>query len=62
VVVSREIEAVFRGGGDMCREPRGLSPAEQENLGAALAEVFAKARDAEEFERLAGSLQEAEAN
>jgi hypothetical protein len=41
---------------------RGLSPAEQEKLGAAIAEVFAKAREAEEFEQLARPHQEAEAN
>jgi hypothetical protein len=43
-------------------ERPGLSPAEQEKLGAAMAEVFAKARETEEFERLARSLQEAEAS
>jgi len=36
-------------------EPRGLSPAEQEKLGVAMAEVFAKAREAEEAEQLARS-------
>jgi hypothetical protein len=43
-------------------ERRGLSPAEQEKLGAAMAEVFAHAREAEEFEQLAKSFREAEAS
>ena len=46
----------------MSGELRGLSPADQEKLGAAVAEVFAKARDAEEFEQVARSLAAAEAN
>jgi hypothetical protein len=33
-------------------EQRGLSPQDQEKLGAHMAEVFAKAREAEEFENL----------
>jgi hypothetical protein len=41
---------------------RGLSPADQEKLGAAMAEVFAKARETEKFERLTRSLVAAEAN
>jgi len=43
-------------------EQRGLSPAEQEKLGAAMAEIFAKAREAEEFEQLARSCREAKAS
>jgi len=43
-------------------ERRGLSPADQEKLGAVMAEVFAKAREAEKFERLTRSLEAAEAN
>ena len=46
----------------MSGEPRGLSPADQEKIGAVMAEVFAKAREAEKFERLTRSLEVAEAN
>jgi len=46
----------------MSGERRGLSPVDQEKLGAAMAEVFAKAREAEKFERLTRSLEMAEAN
>lgn len=46
----------------MSGERRGLSPADQEKLGAAMAEVFAKAREAEEFEQLTRSLDAAETN
>ena len=46
----------------MSGERRGLSPADQEKLGAAMAEVFAKAREAEKFERLMTSPEAAEAN
>ena len=46
----------------MSADQRGLSPAEQELLGAAMAEVFAKAREAEELEQLARSLEETEAS
>src|SRR5262245_11573321 len=59
---SRLSEAVIPGGGEVSDERRGLSPADQEKLGAAWAEIFAKAREAEEFEQLARSLQEAEAS
>jgi hypothetical protein len=45
------------GGGEVCGEQRGLSPADQEKLGAAMAEVFAKAREAEKFEQLTRSLE-----
>jgi hypothetical protein len=47
--------------GEVSSERRGLSPAEQEQLGAAMAEAFASAREAEELEHLA-SLQDAEAS
>ena len=46
----------------MSAEQRGLSPEEQEKLGAAMAAVFAKAREAAAFEQLAKSVQEAEAS
>jgi hypothetical protein len=46
----------------MSGERRGLSPTDQGKLGAAMAELFAKAREAEEFERLTRSLDAAEAN
>jgi hypothetical protein len=46
----------------MSGERRGLSPADQEKLGTAMAEIFAKAREAEEFEQLARSLDASEAN
>jgi hypothetical protein len=36
-------------------EQRGLSPQDQEKLGAHMAEVFAQAREAEEFDRLGRS-------
>jgi hypothetical protein len=63
MVVSPEIEAAFLpGGGEVSGERRGLSPAVQEKLGAAMAEVFAKAREAEEFEQVTRSLAAAEAN
>jgi hypothetical protein len=62
VVVSPEVETAFSGGGEVSGDRRGLSPAEQEKLGTAMAEVFAKAREAEEFERLARSCQDAQAN
>jgi hypothetical protein len=42
-------------------ERRGLSPAEQEKLGAAIAEVFARAREAAALDNVS-SLQEAEAS
>jgi hypothetical protein len=35
---------------------RGLSPADQAKLGAAMVVIFAKAREAEEFERVTRSL------
>ena len=40
----------------MSGERRGLSPAVQEKLGAAMAEFFAMAREADEFEQLTRSL------
>ena len=46
----------------MSGERRGLSPVDQEKLGAVMAEVFAKAREAEKFEQLTRSLEVAEAN
>ena len=46
----------------MSGEQQGLSLADQEKLGAATAEVFAKAREVEEFERLTRSLEAAEAD
>jgi len=46
----------------MSGEGRGLSPADQEKLGAAMVELFARAREAEEFERLTRSLDAAEVN
>ena len=57
MVGSSEIEAAFPGGGEVAGKQRGLSPADQDKLGAAMAEVFAKAREAEEFERLTRSLE-----
>jgi hypothetical protein len=60
--VSPEIEAALPGDDEVSSERRGLSPAEQEKLGAAIAQVFAKAREAEETEELAMSLQQAEAS
>ena len=45
----------------MSDERRGLSPSDQEKLGAAMAAVFEKARETEEFERLTKSLDAAEA-
>jgi len=46
----------------MSGERRGLSPVDQEKLGAVMAEVFATAREAEKFERITRSLEVAEAN
>jgi hypothetical protein len=46
----------------MSGERRSLSLADQEKIGAAMAEVFAKAREAEEFEQLTRSLDAADAN
>jgi hypothetical protein len=55
-VVSPEFEAAFLGGDEVNNEQRGLSPADQQKLGAAMAEVFAKAREAEKFDQLTRSL------
>ena len=40
------------GGSEVSDGQRGLSPQQQHELGAQMAEVFAKAREAEELKRL----------
>jgi hypothetical protein len=63
MVGGRRVErltSLASGGGEMSGERRGLSPADQDKLGAAMAEVFAKAREVEEFEQLRRSLEAAE--